>query len=113
MPTAADLAGVETPENTDGISIAPVLFGGRQKEHEFMYWEFHEGAFKQAVRMGKWKAVSLNPEKPLELYDLAKDIGEKNDIADQHPDIVEKIEKYLAKARTPSKRWPGKPRNTC
>ncbi len=110
MPTAADLAGVETPENTDGISIVPVLFGGKQKEHEFMYWEFHEGAFKQAVRMGKWKAVSLDPEKPLELYDLTKDTGEKNDIADQHPDIVEKIEKYLAKARTPSKRWPGKPR---
>ena len=44
-----------------------------QPAHEFMYWEFHERGFQQAVRMGKWKAVRLAKDKPLELYNLADD----------------------------------------
>ena len=41
-----------------------------QPTHEFLYWEFHERGFQQAVRMGHWKAVRLAKE-PLELYNLA------------------------------------------
>ena len=49
-------------------------FAGRpQPAHEFMYWEFHERGFQQAVRMGNWKAVRLAKDKPLELYNLADD----------------------------------------
>jgi len=110
LPTLAELAGAECPANTDGLSLRPILLGkpDQQKEHEFLYWEFHEGGSKQAVRLGRWKAVRLKPAGKLELYDLQTDLGEKNNIADRHPDVVAKMEQYLTTARTESKFWPLK-----
>ena len=71
FPTFAELAGVSIPAGLDGMSIVPTLRGTPQRPHDFMYWEFHERGFQQAVRMGKWKAVRLAKDKPLELYNLA------------------------------------------
>ncbi len=109
LPTACELAGAKAPAGLDGISIVPALLGGEQKAHEFLYWEFHERGFARAVRTGDWKAVIL-PGKPLELYDLSKDIGETRDVAADHPDIVARVEAFLKTARTDSERWPGKDR---
>ncbi len=112
LPTCAELAGFKAPKDIDGISMVPTLLGKPQKQnkHEFLYWEFHEQGKKQAVRMGDWKGVRLNvarkPNGPIELYNLKTDIGEKNNVADQHPDIVAKIAQYMKTARTPSKNWP-------
>ncbi len=106
LPTLAELAGVTPPPGLDGISVVPTLLGRPgQPHHQFMYWEFHEGGSQQAVRMGPWKAI-----RPwggtLRLYDLRTDLGEAHDIAAEHPDIVAKIEAYLATARTESEHWP-------
>jgi len=93
FPTLTDLAGVDTPE-TDGISMAPTLLGlpDQQKKHPHLYWEFYEQGGKLAVVKEDWKGVRLNvvkkPDGPIELYDLSKDIGEENNVANQHPDIV-------------------------
>ncbi len=107
LPTACDIAKIPTPAGIDGISIAPTLTGkGTQKEHDFLYWEFHEGGTKQAVRHGNWKAIRLAPGKPLELYDVVKDPGESKNVAADHPQVVEKIEAYLKTARTESKDFP-------
>ncbi len=109
MPTFVELTDVAAPQDTDGISMVPTLLGNfdHQKKHEFLYWEFHEGqASSQAVRMGKWKAVRHDPNSPLELYNLEQDIGEENNIADEHPDIVSRIEEYLRTARSESEVWP-------
>jgi len=107
MPTFAELAGIDQPPSIDGISILPALLGraGKQKQHEFLYWEFHEQGSKQAVRMGDWKAVRFGPEGKLELYNLKDDIGEKRNVATRNPEIVAKIEDYLKTARTKSQFW--------
>jgi uncharacterized sulfatase len=116
LPTAAELAGASAPADTDGISMVPMLLGQpeRQKKHEYLYWEFHERGGRQAVRMGDFKAVRLNvhkdPNGPVELYNLANDIGEKHNIADKHPDMVARIETIFKTARTDTERWPMKSR---
>jgi arylsulfatase A-like enzyme len=108
MATAAELAGVEPPPHLDSISFAPTLLGEpeRQKQHEYLYWEFHERGFTQAVRMGDWKAVRLGTKKPVELYDLKTDIGEEHDVAAQHPEIIAKMEAILKSAHTDSTYFP-------
>lgn len=109
LPTFAELAGTTGPRNLDGLSMVRALRGeASPPAHDFMYWEFHERGFQQAVRMGNWKAVRLEPGAPLELYDLAVDRAESANVAAQHADVVARIEAYLETARTPSERWPGK-----
>ena len=107
LPTAADIAGVETPKQVDGISFLPTLLGNaRQPDHEFLYWEYPRGgSVDQAVRMGRWKAVRPTPGGPLELYDLDTDVAETTNVAAEHPRIVEKIEGYISTARTDRRQY--------
>jgi arylsulfatase A-like enzyme len=111
LPTVAEIAGVKPPANIDGISMLNALLGRRQRNHEFLYWEFHERGFSQAARLGDWKAVRKSPDSPLELYDLKNDLGEQHDVAVKHPEVVKKIEDYLKTARTESELWPTKKGN--
>jgi arylsulfatase A len=106
LPTFAELAGAKPPEGLDGLSMVRALQGRAQPTHEFFYWEFHERGFQQAVRMGDWKAIRLKPGAPLELYNLARDQAETQDVASANPSVVAKVEAYLKTARTPSAQWP-------
>jgi arylsulfatase A-like enzyme len=112
LPTLAELAGARIPSGLDGISMARPLRGEPQPTHEFLYWEFHERGFQQAVRMGRWKAVRLRKDGPLELYDLEADSAEQHDVAAAQPAIVAKIERYLLTARTDSSLWPAERENS-
>ena len=109
FPTATELAKAETPANLDGISLVPLLTGKpqEQKEHEFLYWEFHEGGFKQAaLYQGRWKGIRQGgPDAPVKLYDQETDVAEEADVAARHPDIAIKIGEYLKTARTPLPEW--------
>ncbi|GBU07689.1 arylsulfatase [Bacteroidales bacterium] len=101
MPTLCELAGTESPP-TDGISFVPELFNRQQKEHEYLYWEFSEGAGSKAMRMGKWKGLILNIKKEGEsnmlLFDLEKDPREQNNIASEHPEIIDQMYKKMKEA---------------
>jgi arylsulfatase A-like enzyme len=112
LPTLCELSGTEAPTGLDGVSFAPTLLGKKnhQKKREYLYWEFHERGGKQAVRMGKWKGIRLNvrkdPNSPIELYDLSKDIGEENNIALKHPEIVKEIELAMKESHVESPTFP-------
>jgi arylsulfatase A-like enzyme len=109
LPTAAELGRGTLPPNLDGISVLPLLLGKTQtNRHEYLYWEFHERGFQQALRMGDWKAIRSQAGEPLELYDLKTDVGEKQDVAEKNPEVVAKMDRLLLEARKPSDRWPIK-----
>jgi arylsulfatase A-like enzyme len=105
MPTAAELAGGSTPPGVDGISVLPTLLGeGQGLDDRYLYWEWPEVGFRQATRIGNWKGVRCDGH--LELYDIARDPGEVEDVSAHHPDIVQAMEKYLETARNESEHWP-------
>jgi len=106
LPTYADLAGVAAPDGIDGHSIVPTLYGINQRPHEHLYWEFHEGGFDQAVLMGDWKGVRNGPDNPIELYNLADDLAEQNNVASSHADVVRGIDELMTTERTESPYWP-------
>lgn len=112
MATAAELAGANPPGNLDSISFVPALLGGEREQpaHEFLYWEFHERGFSQAaLYRGRWKGIrERSPNAPLSLYDLSVDIGERTNVAADHPEIVARIDAYLKAERSDSPDWPIK-----
>ncbi|MHC4328187.1 MAG: sulfatase [Planctomycetota bacterium] len=92
MPTVCAAAGARLSNDRiyDGRNMLPVLRGeSKEPLHEALFW--YDGADQWAVRVGKWKLLSFKGS--LELYDLLADIGEKNDLKEQNPEIVERLKR--------------------
>lgn len=110
--TAEELSGAKAPAGLDSISLVPTLLGkaGDQRRHDFLYWEYLGGSMSssQAALMdGRWKGIRAGAATaPLELYDLREDIGETNNVAAAHPDIVAKMDTYLKATREDAPDWP-------
>jgi arylsulfatase A-like enzyme len=97
--TAVAAAGAKLPENAklDGVNLVPYLKGDTDRPpHEMLLWRFGP---QSAVRKGDWKLVHMNNKGP-RLYNLAEDIGEKNDLAGEKPELVKELEAAL-------KQWDG------
>ena len=108
FPTFAELTGGKVEGKTDGISMLPTLLGrSNQRQHRYLYWEFHELNGRQAVRKGNWKAVRYNVKtdsgSTVELYDLDKDAGETTNLAAKYPDVAKEMSDIMQQARVPSK----------
>jgi arylsulfatase A-like enzyme len=105
LPTLAELAGAKAPEGLDGISMVPALLGERaagraQVDHPYLYWEFPERGFAQAVRMGRWKAVRQSPTAAWEVFDLSTDPGETHEVAREQAEFVTRVEAIAAGAHS-------------
>jgi len=114
LATAADLAGAEPSEPTDGISLVPLLAGRHedQGEHRYLYWENgSKSPHAQAARRGRWYGYREHPSKPLELYDLANDVGCTTDLAEKNPAVVAEILDIFEEAHVDSQWYtnPGDP----
>ncbi len=109
MPTFVELANITPPEGyqTDGHSLVEFLKGGAAPQRDYFYWELHQakGACR-AARWDDWKAVLTAPDKAIEIYDLASDAGEQNNLAEERPELVSKARKIFAAAHQPHPDWP-------
>lgn len=109
MPTLAELANAKDhcPDDIDGISFVPTLLGkpAEQPQHDHLFWAFYERGGARAIRKGKWKAVQQPYHTPVRLYNLENDIGEKENLAKSHPQIVASLSKLMDDAYAPSPRW--------
>lgn len=111
LPTMMEVVGAKqgVPEHVDGVSLLPVLKGEDQAPRNFLYREFAGYGGQQTIRVGDWKAVRQNLNRgkiKTELYNIAEDAGEQQDVAAQHPDVVRKLEDMMARQHVPSKLFP-------
>jgi arylsulfatase A len=111
LPTFTELSGAKLPDTfkPDGKSLVEFLKGGPAPKRDYFYWELHEGQGTnsiQAIRWEDWKAVRPGPGKPIELYDLSKDLSESRNLAETNPEQVAKAVEMMKQARTPHPLWP-------
>ena len=121
LATSADILGVKIPENAgeDSVSILPALQGtAKNPLREAVVFHSIKGIF--AIRKGPWKlelcadsggwsksenkAAEGQTLPPVQLYDMAKDVGERHNVAKDNPEVVAQLtkllESYLANGRS-------------
>jgi arylsulfatase A-like enzyme len=108
LPTLAEIGGTTAPSGIDGVSLVPTLTGeGAQAEHKALYWEHPvRGGIGRAARQGPWKLVQNGPQAAVELYDLKADIGEKNNVAAEHADLVASLIEFMNGCHAPPRPYP-------
>lgn len=107
LPTFGEILGEEKVTGIDGVSLLPSLLGEQsQIRHEYLYWEFHELGGRQAVLQGNWKLVKYqvkdSTKTTLELFDLASDPGEQQDLAAQNPEKTKELAALLEQSHLPN-----------
>ena len=114
---APTLVELTAPKQTsipqgDGVSLTPTLLGKQQEPRPLLYREFPGYGGQQSIRVGDWKAIRQNMsrgELAVELYDLATDISEERNVAEEHPDIVARLTALMDEQHAPSELFPLTP----
>ena len=112
LPTFANICGFDIPEDRiiDGVDQTELLLNQQGQREDFFYMNPKPKSSKFAVngiRLGKWKylrpkmvvpgyAKEIGRKEKVELYNLEKDMSEKNNLANKHPELIEKLEKHIA-----------------
>ncbi len=91
LPTAIAATGNQVNNQwfLDGVNLLPYIQGNKQGQpHQFLYWRF---LWHHALRKDDWKLLKHRDHAEWELYNLATDIGEQNDLAKKHPDKLKEL----------------------
>ena len=122
LPTIAEIAGAPLPERKiDGVNLFPLIKGETFEPPRKSFYYYYRNNNLEAVQNGQWKLVfphrgrtyegfepgkdgmpgiaNENSEVEAGLYDLRRDPGERYNLMEFHPDIVEKLEKIADEAR--------------
>jgi arylsulfatase len=122
LPTLAEIANAPLPEKKiDGVSFLPLIKGENVEPPRKSFWYYYRRNSLEAVQDGHWKLVFPHPGRTFVgfepgkdgqpgnanenfphkggLYDLRRDPGERYNLMEYHPEIVEKLEKIAAEAR--------------
>jgi arylsulfatase A-like enzyme len=107
FPTLLAAAGAPLPAGYagDGMDLTPVLKGGAPSSPRTLFWHYPHygnqgGAPGSAVRQGNWKLIHWFEDDQYELFDLAKDPSEKNNLAGARPEKVAELKAEIARLRT-------------
>ena len=103
LPTFCAAAGVQTPAGRiiDGLSIMPLLKQKGSLDRDSLYWHYPHYWWGinvrpySIVRSGDWKLIRYYETNKHELYNLAEDLSEKNDLAEQMPGKVKELQSKL------------------
>lgn len=122
-PTFLDVAGLPVSQGKilDGVSLMPLLTQNGPFPDRALFWHFpvylqayagavddsHDPLFRtrpgSAMRYGKWKLHEYFEDGTIELYDLEKDVGERNNIADSYPEKAAELHEMLKQWRADAK----------
>ncbi|MAS90538.1 MAG: N-acetylgalactosamine-6-sulfatase [Verrucomicrobiales bacterium] len=86
----------------DGDNLIPLLEGKKEFKNRALYWHYPNFAFHRdnrlgsAIREGDHKLLHFYDTDSIELYDLKKDIGEKNDLSDEMPQLAQRLKGKLS-----------------
>jgi len=117
-PTMLEMAGLPPlpDQHLDGTSLAPLLKGESSLGRDAIFWHYPHysnqgGRPSAAVRAGEWKLIEFFEDDRVELYNLAEDIGEEDDLSEKMPKKTEELKKMLhgwqesVSARMPGRNW--------
>ena len=101
MSTFCEAAGAKPPDQPiDGSSLVPLLEDCQadlpRDAIYFHYPHYHHSRPAGAIRMGPWKLIEFFDGAPLELYNLADDLGETTNLAEKLPEKADQLQKMLA-----------------
>jgi len=101
-PTILEMAGLPArpDQHRDGVSLVPLLKGGSTPKRDALFWHYphysNQGGFPgAAVRMGDYKLLERFEDGRVHLYNLASDLGERRDLAEEMPDRVRQMRDRL------------------
>jgi len=101
-PTMLEMAGLDPiPEqHVDGLSLMPLLEGGDSLDRDAIYWHYPHygnqgGTPGCSIRSGDFKLIAFFEDGRLELYNLAEDVGEDHNLADEMPELAAELHAKL------------------
>ena len=101
-PTLLSLAGLQSNKEyqIDGVDLSPLFNGAKHLSRKELYWHYphyHGSGWMPgaAIRQGDWKLIEFYESNKVELYNLAEDISEKNDLSNKYPDKVLSLREKL------------------